>query len=97
MFDASPPYYYDAVLMDLRMPVMDGLESARCIRALAREDAAAVPIIALTANDFEADIHHSLNAGMNAHLVKPVDADLLYETLKYWIGLAQMKKGGSNG
>ena len=81
MFSRSEPGYYDAILMDLRMPVMDGLESARRIRALERRDAAAVPIIALTANAFEEDIRNSAAAGMNAHLVKPIDADLLYRIL----------------
>ncbi|MBR0308992.1 MAG: response regulator [Mogibacterium sp.] len=82
MFSDSPIGYYDAVIMDLRMPVMDGLEAARKIRALGREDAMFVPIIALTANAFESDVQNSRDAGMNAHLAKPVDADMLYKTLK---------------
>ena len=94
MFRDSSPGYYDAVLMDLRMPVMDGLESARCIRAMSRPDARTIPIIALTANAFETDVQHSLEAGMNAHLVKPVDADLLYATLKEWIGKTQKEATG---
>ncbi|MBQ9009137.1 MAG: response regulator [Clostridia bacterium] len=85
MFRASPAGYYDAILMDLRMPVMDGLESVRRIRALDRPDARSVPIIALTANAFDSDVSHSLEAGMNEHLVKPIDADLLYATLKKWV------------
>ena len=96
MFSQSAPGYYDAVLMDLRMPVMDGLEAARRIRNLNRPDAKTVPVIALTANDSEADMQHSLEAGMNAHLVKPVDAELLYESLKKWIGTAlETTKGGN--
>jgi len=79
-------WHYDAILMDLRMPVMDGLESTRQIRALAREDVKTIPIIALTANAFESDVEAALAAGMNAHLAKPADSDCLYETLKYWIG-----------
>ena len=63
------------------MPVTDGLESAKEIRKLEREDAKTVPIIALTANAFEEDIKNSAEAGMNAHLVKPIDAELLYKTL----------------
>ena len=78
------------------MPVMDGLEAARRIRALWRVDAAAVPIIALTANAFETDVQHSLEAGMSAHLVKPVEAELLYKTLKHWIGLTHAKEGETN-
>ena len=82
MFAASPPGFYDAVLMDLRMPVMDGLESTRRIRALERPDAKTVPIIALTANAFAGDIQNALNSGMNEHLAKPADAELLYSTLR---------------
>ena len=81
MFRANPKGYYDAILMDLRMPVMDGLNASRTIRALDREDAASIPIIALTANCFEEDIQRSREAGMNAHLPKPVDSGLLFETL----------------
>ena len=86
MFAASPPGYYDAILMDLRMPVMDGWEATRRIRSLERPDAKSVPIIALTANAFESDIQQSLAAGMNAHLAKPADADMLYDTLRRFIG-----------
>lgn len=82
MFAAAPLWHYDAVLMDLRMPVMDGLTATKTIRAMDREDAKKTPIIALTANAFESDIKESLNAGMDAHLAKPTDADFLYETLK---------------
>ena len=82
MFDKKPLHYYDAVLMDVRMPVMDGLESTRTIRALEREDAKSVPIIAMTANAFDDDVQRSLQAGMTAHLSKPVEPERLYETLK---------------
>ena len=85
MFQRSAPHYYDAILMDLRMPMMDGYEAARSIRALPREDAGSIPIIALTANATETDIRRSMESGMNAHLVKPIDADLLYTTLTHWI------------
>ncbi len=90
MFNASPPGYYDAVLMDLRMPVMDGFTATREIRALDRADAARVPIIALSANAFETDINRSLAAGMNAHLAKPADADQLYSTIKKFIALSRV-------
>ena len=63
------------------MPVMDGLEAARAIRGMAREDAGKIPIIALTANAFDEDIQRSVQAGMNSHLSKPVEADILFETL----------------
>lgn len=81
-FGASPSGTFDAILMDLRMPVMGGLEAARRIRALPRPDAKTVPIIALTANAFESDVRASMEAGMNVHLAKPTDATILYDTLK---------------
>ena len=85
MFAKSPPNYYDAVLMDIRMPVMDGLTATEKIRALDREDAKTVPIIALTANAFDEDVQRSLQAGMNAHLTKPVEPEHLYETIAEYI------------
>ena len=81
MFEQSEAGHFDAILMDMRMPVMDGLTAAREIRKLDRADAATVPIIALTANAFEEDVKQCLQAGMNAHLSKPVDIDLLKVTL----------------
>ena len=74
--------YYDAVLMDMRMPEMDGLEATRAIREMDRADAKTIPIIALTANAFDEDVQRSLQAGLNAHLSKPIDPDSLYETLE---------------
>ena len=82
MFEKSEPGTYAAILMDIRMPVMDGLEAAATIRALNRPDAKRIPIIALTANAFDEDVQRSLQAGMNAHLTKPVDADHLFQTLE---------------
>ncbi len=81
-FAASPPGFYDAVLMDIRMPVMDGLEATAAIRALDHPDAKTVPIIAMTANAFDEDVQRSLKAGMNAHLTKPADPEQLYATLQ---------------
>ena len=81
-FAASEPGYYDAILMDMRMPEMDGLEATRTIRAMARPDAKEIPIIALTANAFDEDVQRSLQAGLNAHLSKPVQPESLYETLE---------------
>ena len=81
-FSGSETGYYDAILMDLRMPVMDGLEATRRIRALARPDAVKVPIIAVTANAFEEDVRNSLEAGMDAHLPKPADIELMCITLR---------------
>ncbi|HCI74620.1 MAG TPA: hypothetical protein DHV42_08825, partial [Lachnospiraceae bacterium] len=74
MFEKSAPFYYDAILMDMRMPVMNGLDAARAIRALEREDARTIPIIALTANAFDEDVQNSMQAGMNAHLSKPIES-----------------------
>ena len=82
MFANSPVGYYDAVLMDVRMPEMDGLEAAASIRALDRLDAKTIPIIALTANAFDEDVQRSLQVGMNAHLSKPVEPENLYRTLE---------------
>ena len=80
-FCASPVGEFDAILMDIMMPVMDGLEASRRIRALARPDAGSVPIIAMTANAFEEDRKKSAEAGMNDHLTKPLQPKLLLDTL----------------
>ena len=82
MFEGHEEGYYDAVLMDMRMPEMDGLEATRRIRAMNRSDAKSIPIIALTANAFDEDVQHSMQAGLNAHLSKPVEPDILFETLE---------------
>ena len=81
MFEASAENYYDAILMDVRMPVMDGLGATRAIRALERPDAKRIPIIAMTANAFDEDVQRSFEAGMNAHLSKPIDPEKLYAQL----------------
>ena len=80
-FSASAPGYYRAILMDIQMPVMDGLEAAARIRALDRADAATVPIIALSANAFDSDVQRSLAAGMSAHLSKPIELSRLLSAL----------------
>jgi len=84
-FEGNPPGYYDAILMDMRMPEMDGLTATKVIRSLEREDAKSIPIIALTANAFDEDVQRSLQAGLNAHLSKPVQPEALYETLECFI------------
>ena len=80
-FESAPENYYDAVLLDIRMPKMDGLSTARYLRAMNRKDVVQVPIVALTANAFDEDIRRSLEAGMNAHLAKPLNPQELYQTL----------------
>ncbi|MBR6013220.1 MAG: response regulator [Selenomonadaceae bacterium] len=85
MFKEKPPGYYSAVLMDIRMPVMDGLKATETIRALDRDDAKTIPILAMTANAFDEDVQRSLQAGMNAHLAKPVDPELLFKSLQEFI------------
>ena len=81
LFARSPVGQYDIVLLDIRMPVMDGLSAARAIRALDRPDAG-VPMVAMSANAFDEDIEKSLAAGIDAHLAKPIDPAQLYETLQ---------------
>ena len=78
--------------MDVRMPEMDGLEATAAIRALNREDAKTIPIIAMTANAFDEDVQRSLQAGMNAHLSKPVEPERLYQSLEELIWEAEQKK-----
>ena len=77
--------YYNGVIMDIQMPVMDGCEASRQIRALPDKQKADVPIIAMTANAFGEDLKKSKNAGMNAHLAKPIDVGMLTETLAQWV------------
>ena len=81
-FEEHGEGYYDAILMDMRMPEMDGLEATRRIRDMKRPDAKSIPIIALTANAFDEDVQHSMQAGLNAHLSKPVEPEALFKTLE---------------
>lgn len=80
-FQASATGFFDAILMDMQMPEMNGCEAAKAIRSLPRSDAASVPIIAVTANAFAEDISATRAAGMNAHIAKPIDFRLLEQTL----------------
>ena len=96
MFNASDPGYYDAILMDVRMPEMDGLEATERIRASKRPDSGSVPIVAMTANAFDEDVQRSLQAGLNAHLSKPVEPDHLYQTLEELISEKDEINNGKN-
>ena len=89
MFAENGEGYYDAILMDVRMPVMDGLTATGKIREMDRADAKTIPIIAMTANVYDEDVQISLKAGMNAHLGKPIEPDRLYRTLGEIIGKAK--------
>ena len=80
-FCARAAGWFDVILMDIRMPVMDGLESARRIRTSGRPDARGIPIIALTANAFDEDTKKSMESGMNGHLSKPIQIDRMLELL----------------
>ena len=84
-FGAEPPGSFDAILMDVQMPVMNGYEASRAIRALEREDAAQIPIIAMTANAFTEDVKDALDAGMDAHIAKPIDMGLLKQTIAKYV------------
>ena len=91
-FSASPAGHYDAILMDMRMPVMDGVAATRAIRALSRPDAKTVSIIAMTANAFDEDVEACLKAGMNAHLSKPIEPAVFYDVIVKQI--CKLKKDG---
>ena len=77
MFSNSRPGFYDVILMDLQMPVIDGYAAAEAIRALDREDAKTIPIFAMTGNNNEEDLNRTFEAGMNAHITKPIDIRVL--------------------
>ncbi len=87
VFNESNPFYYDAILMDLRMPVLGGIEATKRIRLLQREDADKIPIIALSANAYTSDVKECLDAGMNGHIAKPIDFEKLYKTLSDCINI----------
>ncbi len=85
MVKESEEFYYDAILMDVQMPIMDGYEATRTIRALPRKDVKSLPIIAMTANALEEDKEAALKNGMNAHIAKPLDVDLFIEVLGHYL------------
>lgn len=81
-FISQPAFTYDVILMDVHMPFMDGREATRCIRISGKEDGKTIPVIGLMANTYDEDVKESLEAGMQAHLAKPVDVDKLYRVLE---------------
>lgn len=92
MFSSAAPGTYDAILMDVQMPVMDGYEAARTIRSLERRDAKEIQIYAMTANAFNEDVSAALSAGMNGHIAKPIDTKILYSTIKKTIANVEEAK-----
>jgi len=91
MFQKAPHGYYDAILMDIRMPVMTGYEATEAIRASGHLDAKVIPIIAMTADAFSEDMQKCLDCGMNAHVAKPIDVDVVARLLKKYIHLWEDK------
>lgn len=85
LFRSNPPGTFRLILMDIMMPVMDGLTAAKTIRALDRADAKTIPIFAMTANAFREDVTRSLDAGMNEHLNKPLDMEQLLSTIQKYL------------
>ena len=81
MFQAAPPGHYDMILMDVQMPVMNGYEATRAIRACGHPEAGTIPIVAMTANTFAEDVRNALDAGMDGHLAKPIDMDAVRQTV----------------
>ena len=86
LYNSFPAGTFDCILMDVNMPIMDGYEATRQIRKSEREDAGTIPIYAMTANAFSADVANALNAGMSGHIAKPIEVDVLYDTLKNVFG-----------
>ena len=83
--EKSPEGYYDMVLMDIQMPVMDGYVATHHIRELPRNDVLTLPIVAMTANAFPEDVKKAIDAGMNEHIAKPIDLSVLYQVLNRWL------------
>ena len=85
MFQEKPEGYFDAILMDIMMPVMDGLTATKTIRSLKHPDAETIPIIAMTANAFAEDVQLAKNTGMNGHIAKPLEMNKLNDVLENWL------------
>ncbi len=85
MFAKSVDGYYDAILMDVRMPVLDGMQATKEIRKLSRRDATQIPIIAMTANAYQEDVKECIDAGMDAHIAKPIEPEIMYDVLAKYL------------
>ena len=85
LFEQSKPETYDLILMDVQMPIMGGYAATRAIRAMNRPDAGEITIVAMTANSLTEDVMESFAAGMNDHLIKPIDSENLYKTLEKYL------------
>jgi CheY-like chemotaxis protein len=91
LFAESEPNFFDVILMDIRMPEMNGLDAAVTIRQMGRPDAGSIPIIAMSADAFEEDIQKCLKAGMNGHVAKPIDSEGLFKVLSKAISQASQQ------
>ncbi|MEG1985033.1 MAG: response regulator [Oscillospiraceae bacterium] len=91
IFAQKDDNYYSLILMDIRMPVMDGLTAAKSIRQMLKADAKTIPIIAMTANAFDEDIEETKAAGMNAHLAKPIEPSAFYQTIQHFLNVSEGK------
>lgn len=96
MVKNSPEFYYDLVFMDMQMPVMDGCEATKNIRKLNRKDVKSLPIVAMTANAFAEDIDRAQQAGMNEHLAKPINMELLSQSLSRWLSGNRFSERGKD-
>ncbi len=85
MVEKAEENYYDAILMDVQMPIMNGYEATRAIRSLSRKDVKDLPIIAMTANALEEDKEAAIKSGMNGHIAKPLDMDIFISVLKKFL------------
>ena len=82
MFRGSASHTYDLILMDIRMPVMNGYEAAKAVRASSQSDSRTIPIIAMTADAYPEDVEKAMQSGMNGHIAKPIDPDHLFDVLQ---------------
>ncbi len=96
MFTGSEPGHYDMILMDVQMPIMNGYEATRAIRASGHPEAKTIPIVAMTANTFAEDVRNALDAGMNDHLAKPIDMHAVRETVGKLLKEKEKSEGGRN-